>query len=78
MGEPVLNVEDVPTTMEANREGSQAVAVPVEVAGSSWTITAVGMGNPHAVIYSKDGADVVVCSQWATVVMGIQYPGLVR
>jgi diaminopimelate epimerase len=61
MGEPFLNVEDVPTTLEATRDGNQAIAVPIEVAGSLWTITAVGMGNPHAVVYSRDGADVVVC-----------------
>lgn len=60
MGEPVLAAADVPTSLEATRDGTQAVAVPVDVAGSSWTVTAVGMGNPHAVVYSRDGADVVV------------------
>ena len=60
MGEPVLAASDVPTTLEATRDGGQAVAAPLDVAGSSWTVTAVGMGNPHAVVYSRDGADVVV------------------
>lgn len=57
MGKPILNASDVPTTLPGNDDGT-AVAVPLEVAGSSWTITAVGMGNPHAVVYSKDGEDV--------------------
>jgi hypothetical protein len=59
MGEPILKGSDVPTTLPANEEG-QVLKAPMEVAGDSWTVTAVSMGNPHAVVYSRNGSDVVV------------------
>ena len=57
MGEPVLAGAAVPTTLAAT-EGDHVIAAPLEVAGRTWTITAVSMGNPHAIVYACDGADV--------------------
>ena len=62
MGEPVLNGADVPTTLAATQDGGRVVSAPMEVAGSSWTVTAVGMGNPHAIVYERDGKPLMVCA----------------
>lgn len=35
--------------------------IPEGSAGSDWTVTCVSMGNPHAIVYSRDGQDVKVC-----------------
>lgn len=60
MGEPILGGSDVPTTLPTNESG-HVVRAPMVVAGDSWTATAVSMGNPHAVVFSRNGSDVVVC-----------------
>lgn len=61
MGEPVLAAAEVPTTLRGDGgDGAPAVAAPVQLAGRSWTVTAVSMGNPHAVVYCSDGAPVQV------------------
>ena len=57
MGPPILQGPNVPTTISPNRDvnGANAVvASPLEVAGHTWTVTAVSMGNPHCVIYTRD------------------------
>lgn len=59
MGPPTLAPADVPTTLPATRDGT-AVAAPLEVAGRSWTVTAVSMGNPHAVVYSSSDGPIKV------------------
>jgi diaminopimelate epimerase len=64
MGEPILAAAEVPTTLKATRDDGSAVAAPLNVAGSEWTITAVSMGNPHAAVYARDGQDVDV--RWLT------------
>lgn len=60
MGPPTLKPEDVPARFEANHESGAAVGQPLNVDGSTWTVTAVSMGNPHAVVFSKDNKPVVV------------------
>lgn len=60
MGEPILAGPDVPTALPVNEDG-HVVRAPMEVAGDSWTVTAVSMGNPHAVVFSRNNSDVVVC-----------------
>lgn len=45
----------VPTTLEATKDGA-VVAAELEVGGRTWTVSAVSMGNPHAIVYaSSDG-----------------------
>eukprot|EP00241_Pyramimonas_parkeae_P006548 CAMPEP_0114253286 /NCGR_PEP_ID=MMETSP0058-20121206/16305_1 /TAXON_ID=36894 /ORGANISM="Pyramimonas parkeae, CCMP726" /LENGTH=329 /DNA_ID=CAMNT_0001367309 /DNA_START=36 /DNA_END=1025 /DNA_ORIENTATION=- len=56
MGEPVFAPEKIPTTLPANNNG-KVVAHQMEVEGATWTMTLVSMGNPHNLIFSKDGAE---------------------
>lgn len=50
MGEPILVPKDIPVQSDKDRFISQ----PVEVNGISYTVTAVSMGNPHAITYVED------------------------
>ena len=51
MGEPILESYLIPTTLE----GSQIINVPVKFDNLlEYNITCVSMGNPHAVIFTKD------------------------
>lgn len=49
MGKAVLKPADIPMTAE----GDSFVSRPVTVNGSEYLITAVSMGNPHAVIFTS-------------------------
>lgn len=51
MGEPRLKRGEIP--MEGI-PAEQAVGVPLEIAGQSFAITCVSMGNPHCIIFSDD------------------------
>lgn len=55
MGEPELTPSRIPVLTEASPDGGQQrfVAHPVDVNGQLYEITAVSMGNPHAVIFMK-------------------------
>lgn len=50
MGKPVLLPKDIPVNSDLDRFISQ----PVEAGGMSCDVTCVSMGNPHAVIFTKD------------------------
>ena len=50
MGAPILQGSDIPTRLP----GDPPVNVPVEVDGRRLAVTAVSMGNPHAVVYVDD------------------------
>ena len=50
MGTPILEPDRIPTTLP----GDPAVDVPVEVGGKELRLTAVSMGNPHAVLFVDD------------------------
>lgn len=66
MGPPTLAAADIPTTLPATRDGA-AVAAQLEAAGRMWTVTAVSMGNPHAIVYES--------SEGPVKVRGAQYLG---
>ena len=53
MGKPILSAADVPTTLAPTKDGA-AVSAPISVAGTNYKVTAVSMGNPHAVIFVDD------------------------
>ncbi len=56
MGQPRLLAGEIPTTLvEANQK---AIDVPIEVDGTSWSVTCVSMGNPHCITF-VDRADEV-------------------
>ena len=50
MGEPVLTPAEIPTTID----GDQALDYPIETPYGTFDITAVSMGNPHAILWVDD------------------------
>ncbi len=52
MGQPRLLASEIPTTL-ANAD-EKVVAQSLEVAGKSWSVTCVSMGNPHCVTFVED------------------------
>ncbi|HEX8201351.1 MAG TPA: diaminopimelate epimerase [Isosphaeraceae bacterium] len=52
MGAPILRAAEIPTTLP----GDPPVDVPLVIAGRELRLTAVSMGNPHAVAYVEDVA----------------------
>ena len=50
MGEPILAGREIPTTFD----GDRVINRPVEIAGRTWNVTCVSMGNPHAIVYVED------------------------
>ena len=56
MGSPCLEPDKIPMAADACKgEGiSRAVDYPIQVGGKEYRITAVSMGNPHAVTYIPD------------------------
>ena len=51
MGEPRLLGEEIPVT---GFDGKKVIGEPLEVAGKTYKMTAVSMGNPHCVIFVDD------------------------
>ena len=52
MGEPQLLAKAIPTTLVAPEE--KVVDFPLEVAGKTWNVTTVSMGNPHCLTFVED------------------------
>lgn len=50
MGAPILIPNEIPVV----GDGQQFVAQPLTVDGKEWSVTAVSMGNPHAIVYVED------------------------
>lgn len=49
MGEPILKKKDIP--MKGEQPNAPVIAQPLQVAGETWEVTAVSMGNPHCVLF---------------------------
>lgn len=58
MGEPILKATDIPVVTD-NPEGS-VIAENIEVAGNTYKMTCVSMGNPHAVVFMEDVANLEI------------------
>ncbi len=56
MGEPKLLAAEIPTTLCPNDE--KVIDQTLEVAGKSWSVTCVSMGNPHCITFVEDVAAV--------------------
>lgn len=54
MGAPIL----LPAQIPVNVTGQQAVGIPFQANEENFLLTCVSMGNPHAVFYTPDVADV--------------------
>lgn len=52
MGEPRLLASEIPTTLT----GEKVIDQPLEIAGKSWNVTCVSMGNPHCITFVDDVA----------------------
>lgn len=51
MGAPVLTPADIPVLLPQGMENAQRfLRVPLDIAGQTFEVTAVSMGNPHAVV----------------------------
>ncbi len=51
MGKPVLAGDEIPVTGFGKK---QVVSEPIEVAGKTYAMTCVSMGNPHCVLFVED------------------------
>lgn len=60
MGEPVLSAKHIPVR---SRNGEKMVSESVSVCGKEYIITAVGMGNPHAVVFCDEPTDALVLGE---------------
>ncbi|MEB3882894.1 diaminopimelate epimerase [Lyngbya sp. CCY1209] len=56
MGPPHLSAAEIPTTLAG--ENDKVVNVVLDVAGRSWDVTCVSMGNPHCITFVEDVATV--------------------
>ncbi|MDZ7995981.1 MAG: diaminopimelate epimerase [Nostoc sp. EfeVER01] len=54
MGLPRLLASEIPTTLVPNEE--KVISQPLEVAGQTWDVTCVNMGNPHCITFVEDVA----------------------
>lgn len=54
MGPPRLRAPEIPTTLMG--EADQVVNQALEVAGQTWSVTCVSMGNPHCITFVEDVA----------------------
>ena len=52
MGLPQLLAAEIPTTLAPAQE--KVIEQPLEVAGKSWSVTCVSMGNPHCITFVED------------------------
>jgi len=53
MGEPILTPKNIP--VEGNKD--RFISEPIEIDGQTYYVTAVSMGNPHAISYVEDVAN---------------------
>lgn len=54
MGLPRLLASEIPTTLAPGDQ--KVINQPLEVAGQSWDVTCVSMGNPHCITFVEDVA----------------------
>ncbi|MBW4623943.1 MAG: diaminopimelate epimerase [Brasilonema octagenarum HA4186-MV1] len=56
MGIPRLLAGEIPTTI--NPANEKVINQPLEVAGKTWDVTCVNMGNPHCITFVEDVATI--------------------
>jgi diaminopimelate epimerase len=54
MGMPQLLAAEIPTILAPADQ--KVIDIPLEVAGQSWNVTCVSMGNPHCITFVEDAA----------------------
>ena len=70
MGVPTLEPARVPTTLAANHASGAAVAAPLTVAGATWRVTTVSMGNPHCVVFTNPNGSPLDLDTFALAAVG--------
>ncbi len=58
MGSPILKAADIPVI--ADDAEQEVIAEKIEVAGKTYEMTCVSMGNPHAVVFMDDVAGLAI------------------
>jgi diaminopimelate epimerase len=56
MGQPQLSAKKIPTTLTGSED--QVINQPLEVAGQTWNVTCVSMGNPHCITFVENVAKI--------------------
>ena len=57
MGTPILTAEEIPVMPQPGKEGKEIIGEPIHVQGKGYKMTCVSMGNPHAVVFMDDVAN---------------------
>jgi len=60
MGLPQLSAAQIPTTLAGEQD--KVINTPLEVAGQSWNVTCVSMGNPHCITFVEDVAAIALAT----------------
>jgi diaminopimelate epimerase len=60
MGPPRLLAQEIPTTLAAADD--KVINAPLDVAGKTWAVTCVSMGNPHCITFVED-AEAIALAQ---------------
>lgn len=58
MGAPVLKAADIPAISDSGED--EILSQNIEVAGRNYEMTCVSMGNPHAVVFMENVADLAI------------------
>ncbi len=70
MGEPIFQPDLIPLKVSSVKKSIKdgiVVNHPLKISGTTFNVTCVSMGNPHAVIFVKD-ADKIVLSQYGPII----------
>lgn len=59
MGPPRLLAGEIPTTLGGDPQ-AKVIHQPLEVAGQTWEVTCVSMGNPHCITFVNDVAAIAL------------------
>ena len=70
MGEPVLVPEMIPVI---SKSSEAMISEEVKVGGKTYLVTAVSMGNPHAVIFTDSLSDELVLGEGAALEVPISF-----
>ncbi len=74
MGPPILAAERIPTTLP----GDPVVNAELQVAGRSFAVTCVSMGNPHCVIFVERATDELVLGGGPKIEVDPHFPARVN
>lgn len=74
MGPPILEAARIPTTLP----GTPVVDAPLEIAGRTFQVTSVSMGNPHCVIFVEQASDELVLGYGPRIEVDPHFPARVN